>query len=250
VVEIKSDRVQVQNGDLAIDAYLSYPQGDGPFPAVVVVQEIFGVNDHIRDVTCRVAREGYVAIAPAIYQRIAPGFETGYTPKDIEIGRVYKNRTKASELLSDIQAAIDFLYTLPQVKRSGVGTIGFCFGGHVVYLAATLDDVKATASFYGAGIVTMSPGGGEPTITRTRDIKGTIYAFFGMKDPSIPVEQVEQIEAALKQYNISHRVFRYEGADHGFFCDRRPSYNRQAAENAWKHALELFKTTLRSFNRT
>ncbi|WP_175561196.1 dienelactone hydrolase family protein [Hydrococcus rivularis] len=244
MLEIQTDRVQIKNEDLAIDAYLATPQGKGTFPAVVVIQEIFGVNDHIRDITRRFAKEGYVAIAPAIYQRQAPGFETGYTEKDIEIGRVYKNQTKASELLSDIQAAIDYLYTLPQVKRTGVGCIGFCFGGHVAYLAATLADIKATASFYGAGITTWSPGDGEPTVTRTPEIKGTIYAFFGMEDASIPVEQVDEIEAALQKYNIPHRVFRYSGADHGFFCDQRASYNQQAAEDAWKQVLELFSATL------
>lgn len=241
---IKTDRVRVNNGDLAIDAYLATPQSEGIFPAVVVIQEIFGVNEHIRDVTERIAKQGYVAIAPAIYQRQAPGFETGYTAEDVEIGRVYKNRTKASELLGDIQAAIDYLYSLPQVKRTGVGCIGFCFGGHVAYLAATLADIKATASFYGAGITTWSPGDGEPTIARTPDIKGTIYAFFGREDASIPAEQVEQIEAALQKYNISHRVFRYAGADHGFFCDRRASYNQEAAQDSWQQVLELYSTTL------
>ncbi|MBF2021132.1 MAG: dienelactone hydrolase family protein [Hydrococcus sp. C42_A2020_068] len=244
MLEIQTERVQIKNEDLAIDAYLATPQGEGTFPAVVVIQEIFGVNDHIRDITRRFAKEGYVAIAPAIYQRQAPGFETGYTEKDIEIGRVYKNQTKASELLNDIQAAIDYLYTLPQVKRTGVGCIGFCFGGHVAYLAATLADIKATASFYGAGITTWSPGDGEPTVTRTPEIKGTIYAFFGMEDASIPIEEVDKIEAALQKYNIPHRVFRYPGADHGFFCDQRASYNQQAAEDAWKQVLELFSTTL------
>jgi carboxymethylenebutenolidase len=243
-LEIQSDRVQIKNGDLAIDAYLATPKSEGTFPGVIVIQEIFGVNDHIRDITQRFAKAGYVAIAPAIYQRQAPGFETGYTPQDIEIGRVYKNKTKASELLGDIQGAIDYLYSLPQVKKTGVGCIGFCFGGHVAYLVATLPDIKATASFYGAGITTWSPGDGEPTITSTPDIKGTLYAFFGMEDASIPVEQVDQIEAALQKSNIPHCVFRYEGADHGFFCDQRASFNQQAADDAWTHVLELFSTTL------
>jgi carboxymethylenebutenolidase len=244
VLEIKSDRVQVQNGNLAIDAFLALPQQDGSFPAIIVVQEIFGVNDHIRDVTQRFARQGYVAIAPAIYQRLAPGFETGYTPEDVKIGKDYKEQTKASELLSDLQATIDYLYTLPQVKKTGIGCIGFCFGGHVAYLAATLPQIKATASFYGAGITTGTPGGGKPTIEKTSDIAGTIYTFFGMEDASIPGEQVDAIEAALQKYKISHRVFRYSGADHGFFCDRRASYNREAAEDSWKLVLELFGTIL------
>jgi len=244
VREIQSDRVQVKNGYLAIDAYLATPTDKGTFPAVIVIPEIFGVNEHIRDITRRIAKEGYVAIAPAIYQRQAPGFETGYSEEDIKIGRVYKNQTQASELLSDLQATIDYLYSLPQVKRTGVGSIGFCFGGHIAYLVATLAQIEATASFYGAGITTWSPGDGEPTVTRTPDIKGTLYAFFGMEDASIPAEQVEEIEATLQKYNIPHRVFRYPGADHGFFCDQRASYNKEAAEDAWKQVLELFSTTL------
>ncbi|MGL4881574.1 MAG: dienelactone hydrolase family protein, partial [Waterburya sp.] len=190
VVPISSQWVKVQNQDLAIDAYLAMPESGGTYPAIVVIQEIFGVNEHIRDVTERLAGEGYVAIAPAIYQRQAPGFEVGYTEKDLTIGREYKNQTKAEELVSDIQATINYLYSLSQVKHEGVGIIGFCFGGHVVYLAAaTLQDIAATASFYGAQIATWCPGDGEPTITRTKDITGTIYTFFGTEDPLIPNEQ-------------------------------------------------------------
>lgn len=246
VVAIDTRQVQIENGDLTIDAYLALPQEEGLFPAIIVVQEIFGVNAHIREITCRIAKEGYVAIAPAIYQRQAPGFEVGYTPEDVTIGRVYKNQTLASELLSDIEATIEYLYSLPQVQPQGVGTVGFCFGGHVVYLTAILDRVKATASFYGAGITTMTPGGGEPTLIRTPEIKGTLYAFFGMQDKSIPPEQVIEIETELQKYRIPHQIFRYREADHGFFCDRRSSYHAQAAQDAWSHVLELFKTTLKN----
>ena len=237
---INTQTVTISNKDIDIDAYLAIPDRGGIYPAIIVIQEIFGVNDHIRDVTRRIAQEGYIAIAPAIYQRFAPGFETGYSMADIEIGRQYKEQTKAAELISDIQATIDYLYSLPQVKKNGVGTIGFCFGGHVVYLVSTLEDIKVTASFYGAGITTGTPGGGQATVKVTPQIKGTIYAFFGMLDASIPQKQVDEIENALTRYQIPHRVFRYENADHGFFCDQRASYNAKAAKSAWDHVLELF----------
>ncbi len=237
---ISTESVKVQSVDIAVDAYLAQPEAEGTYPGIIVIQEIFGVNDHIRDITERIAKEGYIAIAPAIYQRQAPGFETGYTDKDMEIGRKYKNQTKATELLSDIQATIDYLYTLPNIKSGGVGTIGFCYGGHVVYLAATLPDVRVTASFYGAQIATWCPGEEQPTIARTKNITGTIYAFFGTEDPLIPNEQTQQIEAELQAQNISHKVFRYEGATHGFMCDRRDSYSSEAAEDAWGKVLDLF----------
>ncbi len=236
--------IKVQNQDLEIDAYLAKPETAGTYPAVIVIQEIFGVNEHIRDITERLAGEGYIAIAPAIYQRQAPQFEGGYGDDDVKLGRQYKVQTQASELISDIQATIDYLYSLPEVKQQGVGTIGFCFGGHVVYLAAILDEIKATASFYGAQIATWCPGEEEATISRTKDIKGTLYAFFGTEDPLIPNEQTKEIEQELEQHNISHQVFRYEGATHGFMCDRRQSYSEAAAKDAWIKVLDLFSQKL------
>ena len=154
-------------------------------------------------------------------------------------------QTKAAELLSDIQATINYLKNCPQVKQdAAIGCIGFCFGGHVAYLAATLNDIKATASFYGAGIATETPGGGAPTLTRTPDIKGTLYAFFGMNDASIPSVQVDAIEAELTKAGIPHRIFRYIDAEHGFFCDARASYNEVAAADAWQQVKELFQQHL------
>jgi len=238
---IQTAAVQILNGDLRIDAYLAEPSGESPHPAIVVIQEVFGVNAHIRKVCDRLATLGYVALAPAIYQRNAPGFEVGYTEAGLKEGRKYKEMTDADELLSDVAAAIAFLQARPNTKPSGVGTIGFCFGGHVVYLAATLPEVKATASFYGAGITTMTPGAGEPpTLTRTREIDGVFYGFFGNEDALIPNGQVDEIEAALKANNVAHRIFRYDNAGHGFFCDGRSAYVEAAASDAWQQVQELF----------
>ena len=242
--EISSGWIKVSNQDLDIDAYLAIPEASGFYSAVIVIQEIFGVNEHIRSLTRKLARSGYIAIAPAIYQRQVQGFEVGYTNEEIKLGREYKAQTQATELLSDIQATIDYLYGLPEVKQDGIGTIGFCFGGHVVYLAATLKEVTATASFYGAQIATWCPGESEPTINKTKNIKGTIYTFFGTEDPLIPNEQTEQIELELQKHKVNHQVLRYEGATHGFMCDRRDSYSPDAAQDAWKKVLDLFSQKL------
>lgn len=235
--------VKVPNGDLQIDAYLAQPRVENPVAAVIVIQEIFGVNAHIRDVTERFAQVGYVAIAPAIYQRTAPGFEVGYTAETTAQGRKYKDMTKAEELLSDLQATIAYLRTLPTVQPESIGAIGFCFGGHVVYLGATLPDIKATACFYGGGIATMTPGGGAPTLERTPEIQGSIDLFFGTQDDLIPNEQIDQIEQALQQHQIDYRLFRYP-AGHGFFCDQRADYNAEAAADAWMHVQERFDQVL------
>jgi carboxymethylenebutenolidase len=223
-----------------VSAYLAMPAESGQFPGIIVLQEIFGVNTHIRSVVERIASMGYVAIAPALLDRVAPGFEAGYTSADIELGRSYAQQTSAPQLLADIQAAIDYLKTLPQVTPH-FGCIGFCFGGHVAYLAATLPDIRVTASFYGAGITTRTPGGGEPSVSRSGAIAGTIYMFFGMDDASIPPEHITEIDTVLTQSDIPHRIWQYSGAEHGFCCDLRASYNPTAAASAWQHVEELFQ---------
>ncbi len=242
--DVHTETVTLTSGDTEILAYLAAPSGPGRRRAVVVIQEVFGVNRHIREVAERLAGAGYVAIAPHIYHRQAPGFEVGYTPAELELGRQYKQGTRAEELLADVRGAIAYLYSRPDVIPDGVGCIGFCFGGHVAYLAATLPEVKATASFYGAGIATMTPGGGEPTLSRTPEIKGTLYGFFGGQDPLIPAQEVDQIEAALTTQGVAHKIFRYPEADHGFFCDQRPSYHAAAAQDAWQQVLHLFQAAL------
>jgi carboxymethylenebutenolidase len=242
MTEIQAQWVKIPNQDLQIDGYFAAPMGVEPVPAVIVIQEIFGVNSHIRSVTERIAREGYVAIAPAIYQRTAPGFEVGYSAEETAEGRIYKDLTTATQLLSDIQATIAYLRTLPQVKGNAIASIGFCFGGHVAYLAATLPDIQITASFYGGGITTMTPGGGAPTITRTPEITGRLYAFFGTQDPLISNQQIDQVEAELQKHKISHRVFRYP-AGHGFFCDQRSDYDPVAAADAWEKVKQLWRQT-------
>ena len=243
-LDIQTFPVQVPNDDVSIDAYVAQPIASGPWPAVIVFQEVFGVNDHIRSVTERIAQFGYVAIAPALYQRTAPGFEVGYSEADLALGRTYKNQTTAAELLSDTRATIAYLRTLPQVNETAIGTIGFCFGGHVAYLVAILPEIRATASLYGAGIATMTPGGGNPTLSRTGEIRGTLYAFFGNRDPLIPSHEVDQIAAALQHHRIDHRIFRYN-ADHGFCCDQRQSYQSDAADSAWQQIEQLFHRTLK-----
>ncbi|WP_035988703.1 dienelactone hydrolase family protein [Leptolyngbya sp. KIOST-1] len=241
---VRTETLTIPSGDTEILAYLAAPSRPGRFGAVVVIQEVFGVNSHIREVTERIAGAGYVAIAPHIYHRQAPGFEVGYGEEDLALGRQYKQGTTAAQLLADVRGAIAYLYSQANVIPDGVGCIGFCFGGHVAYLAATLPDVKATASFYGAGIATLTPGGGEPTLSRTPEIAGTLYGFFGDQDALIPAQEVDQIEAALKEHGVPHKIFRYPEASHGFFCDQRYSYNPEAARDAWAQVLELFKATL------
>ncbi|RZM82478.1 dienelactone hydrolase family protein [Leptolyngbya iicbica] len=241
---IQTHTVDILSQGLTIPAYLAHPTESKDCPAVVVIQEVFGVNAHIRAVTERIAQQGYIAISPHIYHRQAPGFEVGYDETALALGRQYKNGTQVDELLSDIQGAISYVQQHFTGVPQAVGCIGFCFGGHVAYLAATLPAIQATASFYGAGICQLAPGGGAPTISHTPDIHGTVYAFFGMQDPLITPAEVDEIEDALRTHQVDHRIYRYPEATHGFFCDQRASYDAHAAQDAWTQVLELFQAQL------
>ncbi len=243
-VSIQTTTVEILSDGTPISAYLAHPvQPDGR-PVVVVIQEVFGVNEHIRSVTDRIAQEGYIAIAPAIYDRQVKNFEVGYSDADLALGRQYKDGTRASELLADIQGAIAYAQSSIPAVPPKAGCIGFCFGGHVAYLAATLPTIAATASFYGGGIPHFTPGGGEPTLSQTPHIKGTLYAFFGLQDPLIPIADIDAIEMALRAANVDHQIFRYPEAGHGFFCDRRSSYHEPSARDAWEHVKALFQSRL------
>ncbi len=239
-LDIETTLVTIPNQSLQIDAYLAKPiTTETRLPAVIVIQEIFGVNHHIRDVTERIAKLGYLAIAPAMYQRQHPGFELGYTPETIKQGRELKAQTQTEEILSDLNATIQFLDNYPDVKLGGVGMIGFCFGGWIAYLGATLPQVNVTASFYGAGIPHWAPSESPPPITRTNKIQGKLYAFFGEEDASIPPADITLVEQALKAHQVEHKIFRYPRAGHGFFCDQRDSYNAAAAASAWEKVQTL-----------
>ncbi len=241
---IQTTTVEILSDGTPIPAYLAHPVRPDSLPVVVVIQEVFGVNEHIRSVTERIAQEGYIAIAPAIYHRQVNNFEVGYSDADLALGRQYKDGTRASELLADIQGAIAYAQAAIPAVPPKAGCIGFCFGGHVAYLAATLPTIAATASFYGAGIPHFTPGGGEPTLSQTSRIEGTLYAFFGLQDPLIPIADIDTIETALSAANIDHQIFRYPEAGHGFFCDRRSSYHAPSAHGAWHQVKALFQSRL------
>lgn len=243
-MEIKTGWVQIDVGGSKMRAWLAQPAKEGSYPAVLVIQEIFGVNSHIRDVAERVAKEGYVALAPEMFHRTAPGMELGYEQQDFGKGLAEMAKAKTSDIVTDLTAAKNYLANLPASKGKKVGCMGFCFGGHVTYIAACDLGVDAAASFYGGGIAVGAPGGGAPTVERSSKIRGKILCLFGGKDAYIPADQVKKIEDALKAAKISHEVVIYPTADHGFFCDQRGTYQAEAAKDAWEKVKKLFREQL------
>ena len=243
---IATERVEIPlAGGGRMGGYLARPEAAGPHPAVMVFMEIFGINSHIRDVTERLAQEGYVALAPDYFHRTGPGVEFGYDEDGMEKGFALLNQLKSDEVVSDAQAAIDYLRGRDDVRGDRIGCMGFCIGGHVTYLTACETDVKAAASFYGGGIAGPAGlGGGESTVGRSGKIKGRILCLFGDKDEYIPDDQVQTIRQALEQSGAKHDVVAYPGASHGFFCDQRDSYLESAAGDAWQRVKSLFSQEL------
>ena len=245
-MDITTERVEISlEGGGAMGGYVARPSDDTRRPAVLVFMEIFGVNSHIREVTERVAREGYVALAPDYFHRTGPGAEYGYDDEGMASGMKLLGALDADEMISDANAAIEYLRDRSYVDGEKIGCMGFCIGGHMTYLIACETDVKAAASFYGGGIAAPSgPGGKDSTIGRTAKIQGRILCLVGAEDGMIPPDQIEAIRAALKQAGTDHEVVVYDGADHGFFCDQRPTYQEKAAADAWERVKALFAAEL------
>lgn len=245
-MEIVTERVRIPaEGGQTMGGYLARPKDGAPRPAVLVYMEIFGINAHIRDVTERVAKEGYVALAPDYFHRTGPGADYGYDEAGMAAGMKLLGALKADQMIADANAAIAFLRARGDVRGDRIGCMGFCIGGHMTYLTACECDVQAAASFYGGGIAApQGPGGGPSTLSRTSKIRGKILCLFGEKDALIPASQVDAIRAALKQANVRGEVVVYPGADHGFFCDQRATYQKAAADDSWSRVKALFAETL------
>jgi carboxymethylenebutenolidase len=240
-MDVTSSTVQLNTSDGKMDAYVAQPKDNGNYPGVVVIQEAFGINDHIKMVTQRIAAEGYVAIAPDIFhretERIIPYAEM---PKAIAT----MQRVVDSKAMEDVGAAIAHLKSQRNVKAGSIGVTGFCMGGRLTYLAAAhhANDVKCAVPFYGGAI----PMGNPSPLSRTKEIKCPMYLFFGAKDQLIPKEQVDQIKAELTANKIAFQMKIYPDAGHGFFCDDRAmSYNQGAAKDAWEKTKAFFAQHLK-----
>ncbi|MDO9406129.1 MAG: dienelactone hydrolase family protein [Polaromonas sp.] len=224
--------IQLKAADgVSVPAYVAEPAGK-PRAAVVVLQEIFGVNSHIRAVTDRFAAEGYLAIAPSTFERVKPGVELGYTGDDMKAGMELKTAVSAlpgAGVLQDIQAAIDHA-----AKASGgkVGIIGFCWGGLLTWRAACLlDGLSAAVPYYGGGITAEEEIAREPRVP--------VLAHFGDRDHWIPMEGIEAFKKAHPEVEV--HVY---AADHGFNCDQRGSYDAEAAKVARERTLAFFAAKL------
>ena len=212
-------------GGSSMQAFVARPEEKGSFPGMLVFQEAFGVNAHIRDVAQRIAREGYVAIAPELFHRsAAPGLEVRYD--DFPSAMPHMKALTEQGLANDVRAAYEWLRDSSYVTPDRVGSIGFCMGGRVSFLANATIGLRAAISFYGGGIA-------PALLPRAANLHAPMLFFWGGLDKHIPQDQIRSVIDTVRAAGKPYINVDISDADHGFFCDARPSYNPIAAKEAW-----------------
>jgi carboxymethylenebutenolidase len=239
-MDVTSSTVQLNTSDGKMEAYVAQPKDGGTYPGVVVIQEAFGVNAHIKKVTERIAAEGYVAIAPDIFHREA---ERVISYSEMPKAIATLQRVVDSKAMEDVGAAIAHLKSQRNVKSGALGVVGYCMGGRLTYLTAAHhnNDIKCAAPYYGGGI----PMGNPSPLSRSGEIKCPMYLFFGAKDQLIPMDHVNQIKAELTARNVKFQMEVYPDSGHGFFCDDRGSYHEASAKDAWEKTKGFFSQHLK-----
>src|SRR6202167_2901695 len=233
--KIVTDKVELAVADgTTMAAYVARPKQAQPHPGLLLFQEAFGVNHHIRSVSDRFAAQGYVVIAPELFHRTAPaGFEGSYTDFPAVMPHLQAVTTETAE--ADIQSAYEWLRSNPQVGPSAISSVGFCMGGRVSFLANSVVPLRAAVSFYGGGI---APG----LLDRAAKQRAPSLLIWGGLDKRITPEHRKAVTEAL---DAQHKIYvnvEFSRADHGFFCDERASYEPHSARQAWALTLEFLRS--------
>ena len=217
-------------------AYTSHPSGHGAFPGLLLFQEAFGVNHHIRNLADRFAAQGYIVIAPELFHRTAPkNFEGSYT--DFGSVAAHMQALKEGLIEQDIRSAYEWLQSNHNVKKGNIASTGYCMGGRVSFLANTILPLKAAISYYGSRIA-------PDLVKRAPAVHGPMLFFWGGLDKHIPAEQISAVSGGLKAAGKDFMNVEISYADHGFFCDEKASYNPKAAAEAWALTLTFLQQNL------
>lgn len=231
--------VKVPSGNIEMPAYRAMPDKPGEFPVVLVVEEIFGVHEHIKDLCRRFAKAGHYAIAPECFARY--GDPSTYSNFQ-ELIREVVGKTPDSTVMADLDASVAYAGKSGRGDTSKLAVTGFCWGGRVTWLyAAHNPRVKAGAAWYGRLVGSPSELQPKHPIDVAADLKAPVLGLYGGKDQGIPLDTVEKMRAALKSANKPSEIVVYPDAGHGFNADYRPSYDKAAATDAWAKVQAWFK---------
>lgn len=229
-------KIPVKDGE--IPAYQAMPATGGPFPVVLVVQEIFGVHEHIKDVCRRFAKRGYLAIAPELYAR------QGDVSKLKEIQEIAKIVSKVpdEQVMADLDATVAYAARTGRGDTERLGVTGFCWGGRITWLyAAHNSKVKAAAAWYGRLVGEPTPLTPKYPLDLASSLKTPVLGLYGGQDDGIPLNTIEKMRTALKQAGNPSEIIVYPEAPHGFHADYRPSYREEAAKDAFNRLIGWFK---------
>jgi carboxymethylenebutenolidase len=229
--------VEIPAGDLRIPAYRAKPASGAAFPTILVVQEIFGIHEHIKDLCRRLAKSGYLAVAPYLYER--EGDVSGL--ESIEEIRKVVSRVPDAQVMRDLDATVDWA-SKDGGDTSRLAAAGFCWGGRIVWLyAAHSTQLKAGAAWYGrlAGATTVLQP--KHPVDVAKDLKAPVIGLYGGRDAGIPLDTVEQMRMALQAAQKPDQINVYPEAEHGFNADYRPSYDPVSARDAWAKTLTFFR---------
>ena len=230
-------KIPVKDGE--IPAYRAMPATGKDFPTILVVQEIFGVHEHIKDICRRFAKLGHMAIAPEMYAR--QGNVAEMTNISEIISKVV-SKVPDAQVMSDLDAAVEWAAKTGKANTNKLGITGFCWGGRVVWLyAAHNPKLKAGAAWYGRLVGQPDELHPKHPIDVAASLKAPVLGLYGAKDRGIPLETVERMRAALKAANSKSEIIVYPDADHGFYADYRPTYHKESAAGAWNKLREWFK---------
>jgi len=238
-MDIKKEFVTLTVSDgTSMRAYVARPFGEVAARGLIVCQEAFGVNGHIRDVTERFARLGFLAIAPELFHRTAQNFDAKYDDFPSVMPHMRALTDGGTE--ADLRAAHACLMANGTGPNFSVCAVGFCMGGRAAFLAALTLPVDCAISFYGGGIAPNERTSG--LLTRVRDLKAPVLLIWGGKDKHIGPEQSRAVSDALRTAGKSYVSAEFSDGDHGFFCDARPSFYAMAAAQAWQLVLTFLDT--------
>jgi carboxymethylenebutenolidase len=238
---LTAGEVKIATRDGPVPAYRALPEKGGKLPLVLVVQEIFGVHEHIKDVCRRLAKLGYFAISVELYHRQG---DVSKIADNQEIFAKVVNHVPDSQVLSDLDAAVVYAESTGKADTSRLGITGFCWGGRLTWTYCSHNPkVKAAVAWYGR-LVAPQKAPLQPAypVELAPHLKVPLLGLYGGQDASIPLEHVEQMRAALKAAgNTTSDIVVYPEAPHAFFADYRPSYRKDAAEDGWKRMQEWFR---------
>ena len=234
----------VKMGSYEMPVYEARPASGKDTPILIVISEIWGVHEYIRDCTRRFAKAGFCAVAPELFKREGG---VGQIPNVQDVLKIVLAQ-KREQTLGDLKAAADWAKTRPNVKASALGVTGWCWGGSTVYqVSATNPDMKAAVAWYGPP-ARPYPGASGPVtgFDLAKDIKIPLLGLYGETDQNPKPEDARRFGELVKQHNQNVEVVVYPGAGHGFHADYRPSYNKEAADDAWKRCTGWFDKYLKA----